>query len=364
MVDDIKVRIVFDTGALKGAFAGGPAAAPTGGGGIGGAFMAKGIGGALTKLALPLMALKGIGDTLMKIFNVLKESSPHLKATMEIGKKSFMIFMRPFGDALSSIFRPVMMWLLRLAIAWLTWVEGPGKIELKPEREGEGPLGADPFWVNLWDNIIGGATDIGDWLKEKLSDSWDWTLEVGDWFIGVVADFWDWTLEVGDWFAEKAGELWTWFLDVAEWITGVLEDSWKWTLDFVKWITDILSVDWIWEFDFVEWIRGKFTDSWTWTWDFVGWIQEKISGMIGGLFGSGESKQAGGPIHTTGLYRLHAGEYVVPAGGRGGGINVTNNIYALDASSINSATLRRITEAVEESITRNMAGMSSQAWGK
>ena len=50
----------------------------------------------------------------------------------------------------------------------------------------------------------------------------------------------------------------------------------------------------------------------------------------------------------------------------GGGrspVNVTVNVNAIDGSSISPTVLSRISDAVQEGITRNMAGISSQSWG-
>jgi len=47
----------------------------------------------------------------------------------------------------------------------------------------------------------------------------------------------------------------------------------------------------------------------------------------------------------------------------GGKSNITVNVNAIDGSSISSSVLTKISQAVQEGITRNMSGASSQAWG-
>lgn len=56
----------------------------------------------------------------------------------------------------------------------------------------------------------------------------------------------------------------------------------------------------------------------------------ELSTSLGRVLGS---RETGGPIDRTGLYQLHAGEYVVPAGGSGTTVNVTINNPVLDSQA-------------------------------
>ncbi|HDQ16263.1 MAG TPA: hypothetical protein ENN45_04320 [Bacteroidetes bacterium] len=129
--DIIKARVVFDTSNLDAMFGRG--------------------GGSDSKTTSPALAmnkvfsgfgmfafhLKNIGSVLNNISNTLKEASPMWKASTDILKKSFMIFMRPFGDALSMLFRPVFLLLLRMSVAFLKWFHS-----LSPEEKKTMGIGA------------------------------------------------------------------------------------------------------------------------------------------------------------------------------------------------------------------------------
>jgi len=122
-------------------------------------------------------------------------------------------------------------------------------------------------------------------------------------------------------------------------ITRVLGEAWLWLKDKV--------FQPVWDFlvGFYNWVKDK----------LLGVIEKVINGInkvkdlgknaggaiksvVSGVFGGRES---GGYIPQTGLYNMHAGEYVVPnksnASMGGTVININGNMYGVDAGDIASA---------------------------
>ena len=95
--------------------------------------MATGLSGGLGKMVGALgiigVATKAIAEVAGKILNTLIESSPALKGTFLIFGKAMNLFFKPFGDFLSSLLRPLAIWLLRMAIAFIGYTKQPRKLE-------------------------------------------------------------------------------------------------------------------------------------------------------------------------------------------------------------------------------------------
>lgn len=96
-----------------------------GGGGAGGeasaiAGLSKSMKGTTAKLGV-IAAIAAV------TLGVLRASSPYLKGVLSIFGRAFMIFFRPFGDFLATLLRPLAIWLMKMAIAFLKWTRGtPG----------------------------------------------------------------------------------------------------------------------------------------------------------------------------------------------------------------------------------------------
>jgi hypothetical protein len=72
-----------------------------------------GAGGMAMKGAAGLFILQAIGDTAKKIFEVLKESSPLLRAEFKILKVAFGEFIRPIADVVGTALRPLSRMMLK-----------------------------------------------------------------------------------------------------------------------------------------------------------------------------------------------------------------------------------------------------------
>ena len=117
--DIIKAKVVFDTSAVSGPMG---KLAGNGSGSVGGALggmsgKGGGIKGLLGAGAMAGAVAAGVTVLLKAVktgFEAVKRASPQLQATLSIFSKGIMMVLRPIGDAISSIFRP-------LAIRFLRW---------------------------------------------------------------------------------------------------------------------------------------------------------------------------------------------------------------------------------------------------
>ena len=415
----VKATITFDTKGLGGTFGGGgTVAAGDTGGGTGGGLMTKGIGGALTKMALPLMALGKMKDIAVKTFNVLKESSPALQATASIGKKAFNIALRPFGNLLSSLLRPALIWLLRMSIQFLKWsktfnmeklgekfADIGGKISdffsgetdvgewLTGKLEGLGvPKGISAaiggivdFWFDTFAtqfNIFKGfGIFIWEQLVNNLSTAWALLSTIGKFIFDRIIAAWEIGIALFRNFGSiildlitgkiTLGEAWTRLGKLGQWLW---DEVTKWVTESFAGVLDLASE--VWKIMTTWAAKGwdNLTDFATLVYDsVVAWIQGNIDRLkkffvwdIGGneagekkdfLMRPGQGAVSFSPQDTIVGFKGNS-----PFGG-GGSNNIVININALDASSIDSNIISKITRAVEESIGGRMAGTSSQNWG-
>jgi hypothetical protein len=312
MVDEIKARISFDTGGID-QIAGGISSPGTDiadagrgitGEGSGGG---KGVGGLLGKAALPLLALDQIGKGIKKMTNILEDASPQFKATVDILRKSFLIFMRPFGDALSAFIRPMAISLLRMSIEWLKWT-----------RENK--------------DLIKG---IGDGLAIAIKG-----IIPGDNLASFLKD-----VVFGD-------------LSLAEWFTQTAADRWGWTLDVATWLKKKFSNEWDFSWDIVaDFFKPMLLGKWNFAFDFAGWLINKIETFF---FGN-ETAPSFVPLASAGGRDITAVDIVnsTNAAGRASQSAVVN-VNALDAGSITPNVLDKISNAVEGVFRRGFSGVSSQ----
>jgi len=412
MAEDIKARIVFDTSGLNGLLGGGP----TGGGGKGsseggggGAFLTKGIGGALTKLALPLAALKHIWKGISKIVGILKDASPAFAAVTNMFKQSMKLFFKPFGDALAGLFRPLAIKLLKFMIAWNQFWAGKSWTDFKEETKSQAEeiYGEGGFTKqNIHDKIVNWWNETIEALKQKFT----WA-NLYTWWDGFVVQLKEiFNLErFSEWWAttkEQFKEIFNWDTiktKFDDWVTEIKELDWvkgitkaldelDWDWHPIQWLKDKFS-EWTFEWDLITWLKEKFSEFWTWTFDIGKWIKEQISKLnpfsgkntsSGGGSGRvdyiqastgsryGSSSGPDSPNDTVaddfisrpgmGIQRFSSDDTIIGTKGGMGG-NVTINVNALDASSIDSATISKISSAVQEAMKKNFMSSSSQAWG-
>jgi hypothetical protein len=74
---------------------------------------AGGVTGGMVKGAAALVILQAVSEGIQKIVQILAESSPALRAELKVLKIAIGEFLRPIGDLLSAVFRPIAMGMLQ-----------------------------------------------------------------------------------------------------------------------------------------------------------------------------------------------------------------------------------------------------------
>ena len=318
------------------------------------------------KLALLAGTTLVIAEGVKRIVRFLAASSPYLKGVFDIFKRSLMIFFRPFGDALATFLKPMALWMIKMAVAFLQFSKkvpfGSSIVEAGAiVGGGVGPVAGKAREVvieavtPLLASALEGVKNIGIVVSA-------WADKAVDTFLGInmdevrakVATFmletWpQWVDNVREKVAIFMLETWPEFVNilqtkveetwgdiqilVSETIPDAIEEGWEtvktfFTEDVAGWVTDAF-----------EGIKTFFTE------DIPGWITDMID-KVKGLFGFGgggkeERKSSGvsGSFQTgtnfvpeTGLYGLHRGEKVIPStrvGGSSGGKGMVLNMRTI-----------------------------------
>lgn len=81
----------------------------------------SGMGQMTGQLALIGGAVMGIQSLVGSILNVMKSASPYLKGIFDYFGRAFLVFFRPFGDALATMLKPMALWMMKLAVRFLVW---------------------------------------------------------------------------------------------------------------------------------------------------------------------------------------------------------------------------------------------------
>ena len=336
------------------------------------------------------------------------DASPQLKLQTQLLQRSFTLLIRPFGDMVANLIRPFVRTFLRMSVQMYKFYHGfnrvmsfftstvgggasaedkaeqllvqrraaeergddlaiqaidrkldelskrdPGGVQLAKSADAvqqfetylpnalvEGFGSLDELSNNLWSKVQeffpGIADSVNEWWNEKgptmVGDVKDGLSEITQ---GIAEFFKD---EDGKWFPGVRNEL----KSVTDGISSFLMDSpWaaliKKELDAVsKTISEFISA----AKSKVMSVPGASTAS-------------KIGSWIGGKLGIGSDSDpgnaTGGVIPETGVYKLHAGERVVPAGqarNTDSNVNITNN-FTIHASINNNVDIQRLASELE-----------------
>jgi hypothetical protein len=212
-------------------------------------------GGAAGGAALVVIAIQAVIQLIKQILEYLRKMSPLLGGVFKLIETSIMLFVKPLADFVGYLLKPIVMLLLRFFIL-------PFYRTIMPTIVSMGKV-----WDEIFTNFMRPIMPI---LKEAAE------------IIGNVLPIL-YPIIVAPLLAPLAA-----ILGVVTTISAT-----------IKAIKD--AAEWIWEK--IKWLADKLGG-------FFGAIGGFAAGALGGIFGF----QWGGLVPMTGLYRLHAGERVVPAG--------------------------------------------------
>ncbi|KKL99893.1 hypothetical protein LCGC14_1809870 [marine sediment metagenome] len=254
------------------------------------ATLSKGLKGIATKFG-------AIGVAVAAAVGILAKSSPYLKGILSLFGRAFMIFLRPFGDFLATLLRPLAILLMKMAVAFLKWTRPiTGKVREAVEEAPQIPTTG----LALPDIAVGIA---------------NWALKVGAALGAVVYEIGraavNLGMEIGQWLYDKV------IVPAGDYIYKKLFGMWVWTHDFSAWLWQQITTIWNYTKDFGGWLWEKVTSIWSWNYDFGAWLWGKVTGIfksmpfVGGLL-SGKGQVGIPSVPHEGLYALHKGEEVVP----------------------------------------------------
>jgi len=364
-------------GAFTGAREGGAGIMKSMGAGAKGG-MSGAMGAAGGPAGIIVMAIQKIGEVIQegveimkKIWEFMVQSSPQLRATIKLIMRGLMLFMRPFGDLIAIVMRPMARWLIRLNSAAMKAGKAAGKpgspeyLQAYMKSWKEGFMGGvienvmkplftvikellPPFIETLvpilvvlvaaiTPAIISGIVmsigqifaDFGNWMAGGLFNiGYNILLGIGKAVLalgGAISS----TIDA---FGSAMGSTW-------DWIWGGIVDAFTGLWDTIKRIPEF----------FWNMLTGAFGGLWEkisgfgkWLWDTItGAFTGALKGIGGGIqsakdwLGLAEGGIVTGPTHA--LIGEHGPEAVIPLSKGGlGGTSVTLNwnqsgaIYGVD----------------------------------
>ena len=421
--DVIKAKIVFDTSGIEGAAraastrAGGPTAQRQGRNGVGADV--KGAAGKIPELGSllsatgPLMALaagmgvaisiwKNIYGSIKKMNKTLEEAAPDFKASRDIQKKIFNLALRPMTSVMTVLMKPYLL-LQMLALKKALSKAKPVLAGLKA-----GELTPEEAVSQMQPIFEDAMTEIG-WISMKMEETLRPIMaSMAGFQQGLDIIFANWTGGLSTWATNFLKALRTNTVDIppglAETISKAILEK-KIDLEqipkniripyeahILKNVDDLDPFSTQVKDEVLEHItsgsgeleavmgqlalsiayhamRGFISaDPFEHIWSTLKKAGEQphgqVLGWITGLFSDFISRP-GQPVASFSPDDTIIGVKNPSAlfGGNGRGTNVTVNINAIDGSSISPSVLSRISDAVQEGVTRNMAGISSQSWG-
>jgi len=407
--DIVKAKIVFDTSGVAGPMgkmAGGNQQTNKITGELG--KQSVGIGKIAAGVAVGNLLVAGI----KKGIDRLVAASPQLQATMKIFGKTLTLLLRPVGDLLSMVLRPFALAMLRWAIPFYKWARQylkPASEVLKPTTGITPPIGIGPLdletlveiFRTLGESIKGIFSDIpeniSEWwesFKEKASSVWESIKEsfVSAWesISEISSEIWGGMVR---WFDEQGAMIKKyyseWGIAIKKWYNDtketIVEKYAEWKSVIVTWYSDMKTslktffVDTI--PSFVRDMIAKVKELWA---NFKGWMGGGSGGQSTG--GGISSRIWNIAKHVIGIKSptIGVGDAVITPQGQviktdpkdyliatktpgtmvsGGKSNITININALDASSIDRNLIDKISSAVADAMQRGMSNRTSEFIG-
>lgn len=361
-----------------------------------------GFAGGLAKLGLVVGGIKGIQG----LVKMVVSSSPMLKQMLKLFNFGIMLILRPIGDFIGFMLRPVMIMLLRTFIipfykdflplaqdlgtfigdAMVAFFEDPAKVIA------EGLAGLNKWVTDGLVSIFSGEvnwTEIGDTIKTgmltvlsnlpvvKIAEGIasvikqiDWSQIAADWdAVGVAFKNWfdngiasiksSWNsywLSVYSWFTSGVATItssWNSFwLSVYSWFTtGISQIKTTWSslwLSIYGWFTTGIAS-----------ISASWNDIWSWIKDWIWNGLQSAAAGIGSVFGFANGGMINEPIFGVGksgqayTFGERGAEMVTPlSGGGGGGTTVNITVGSISSENDMREFERRVLEVIENANSR------------
>lgn len=292
---------------------------------------------AIRTLDEQINAAKGAGDTAR--VDELQKKRDELQASMNKGEDPSSIGQR-YADALQGYFD-------KISAGFTSFISKMGN-ELWAKFIPEGFKELLAQLSDLWSQIKYALGSVWEYLKPLLQPLWDLTKA----FAGLVTLGGITVLSAAVWVLARAFQGLGVVFDLLKvGVTALIEYVLSPLADFIK--GTFLT---IWEK--VRDAMGVVVDRLQSFWDWIVKIAEKVKNLLRNPFGG--SKAVGGYIDKSGIYQLHAGERVIPAGevsrretgGRSTTVNVYQSIMATVNNDIDIRTLAKKLADLQETELR------------
>jgi len=348
----IKAKLILDT-------SGGLGAKTSGTGGLAGGVTGAGVGSFLS-------SIKGMTKILGSILFVLEAFKAPLLMLGQIASVLAM-FLKPISDVVVWFLKPVLGILLRLLIPFLqAWnKKKEDKIGTLAELSAVsmGPLGiATGQAIETTAEV---STTIYDKIKEWASSGWGALKSL---YETIKEQIWPW---LQDSWAEVNTLYDEIYNTINEWLTSNWEKAKSLYEEVYSYVGDWISKGWDTVESFASMVVSKARE----------WISNTISSFTsssssGGIISSVVSAAKSVGKFITGndvvitkdgkVVQLNSQDTITATkngSGTGGNYSITINVNALDASSINTATINKITSAITEQLKRGTMGRTSYGIG-
>jgi hypothetical protein len=228
---ELKLKLILDKTSLKGI------SGKIGGGGDGN-----------TKQELSGLNWGRIGKALgiAAVVGILAKTSPYLAAQLDILKKGFSLVLRPFGDMLGMLFRPLAIFMLRTGVKFYKWWLDKGRVlleklvkrmtefggSLKEAYKKGGVLGVAK---EVGGKALGGAIAVGKKLLEWAGIAKDYLVKN---LPAMAKTLTEWGALLSAWIIAKIpvviDTLFEWVNTFVEWITAKIPTILDWLLENLK----------------------------------------------------------------------------------------------------------------------------------
>ena len=260
--------------------------------------MAGKLGMVAGSIGLVVTVLGQIKKAVDSVLQEFAKSSPALQGTLMLFQKAMLLFFKPFGDFLSSLLRPLAIWLLKASIAWIKFTKDFGKTfdeVMKPvvdELVNLGTIFTDTVAKDIKDlqDFFSGELSLPELIMELIKNRIEGMIEIGTWlWKNLIEPAIVGSIAIGEWLGENIPKWIKGVFDFAEWIRSsiatFIEDN---TFDFGYWIGEQIGNFVVGVFDIGEWLLEFITSIITGEFDIGAWLLQHIKDFIKGIFQFGQ----------------------------------------------------------------------------
>ncbi len=305
----------------------------------------------LMKIAKTIMTMvTALTGSVVGILGMAASLEP-VQEMLDALTKVFQAYFVPMAMMLLKLLSPVLRFMVKHLPDMMNFYDNPGGLFKSAMKEA-----LSSAWGTLteslgsiWDLLTQSKKSIFEWISNVKKDIFEWivntTKSIWMWIDDVEKQIWYWivdtTKDIFEWILNIKKSIWEWILNIKksiwEWILNIKKSIWDWVIDIKKSIWDWVKTPMINLADYFN----------------IGGSDDSDGGFLSGIGDILGSRQSGGMIPKTGLYKLHKNEAVfnqdqlralgrmINGGGRGKSVNIEmsgdlESLYKVDKLNPNS----------------------------